>query len=286
MSERGKMRNAVQHAQKRYVMSSTQLDWGHPDVYLAACATDKQAYAIRCARKDDQRRYVRLQREAIILRKLQGLDGIVTLFDVAESDEEYFLIFPPLEKSLFTFVCHTSGRFTEEATALLLSKLVDILISARRRNVSHLNLKLENIMLTTRDLEPIITDWSCAGEVESQQRLMTARGAHHYMSPELVTKKPFDPEKADVWALGVITYSLVCGHFPFEHYPSRGDDAQTDDTGPLFSIIRRGIFSIPNFVSEELADLLNNMLEHNDRKRFTLKQIRAHPFTSPEGPAT
>lgn len=40
-------------------------------------------------------------------------------------------------------------------------------------------------------------------------------GSPLYMSPELVSSKPYT-EKVDVWSLGVITYQLLSGHTPFE----------------------------------------------------------------------
>jgi serine/threonine protein kinase len=35
------------------------------------------------------------------------------------------------------------------------------------------------------------------------------------MSPEIVTRKPYNGEKADVWALGVVLYVTLSGKFPF-----------------------------------------------------------------------
>ena len=34
------------------------------------------------------------------------------------------------------------------------------------------------------------------------------------MAPELVSKKQYDPFKADIWAFGILLYWLVLGYFP------------------------------------------------------------------------
>ena len=34
------------------------------------------------------------------------------------------------------------------------------------------------------------------------------------MSPELHSKKEYDPFKADIWAFGILLYWLVLGYFP------------------------------------------------------------------------
>jgi len=35
------------------------------------------------------------------------------------------------------------------------------------------------------------------------------------MAPEIISKIEYCGKKADVWALGVVLYALVCGKFPF-----------------------------------------------------------------------
>jgi len=41
-------------------------------------------------------------------------------------------------------------------------------------------------------------------------------GTKLYMSPELLIKKPYYPGPADIWALGVMMYILICGKFPYK----------------------------------------------------------------------
>jgi len=36
------------------------------------------------------------------------------------------------------------------------------------------------------------------------------------MAPELITRKNYDPQKADVWAFGVMLYWVALGYFPHD----------------------------------------------------------------------
>lgn len=46
-------------------------------------------------------------------------------------------------------------------------------------------------------------------------------GTPYYMSPELLSKKQYDPFKADIWAFGILLYWLVLGYFPQDNESPR-----------------------------------------------------------------
>jgi len=56
---------------------------------------------------------------------------------------------------------------------------------------------------------------------------------------------------------------MVCGSLPF-------DD---DQLALLFSKIKEGRYFLPNYVSYEVRDLINRMLQPNPVKRIKLKEI-------------
>ena len=41
-------------------------------------------------------------------------------------------------------------------------------------------------------------------------------GSKSYAAPEILQGRPYDPRKADVWAIGVIAYILLTGRMPFD----------------------------------------------------------------------
>jgi serine/threonine protein kinase len=88
------------------------------------------------------------------------------------------------------------------------------------QNVTHRDLKPENILLVSKDIDNFdikISDLGFAQEFKKDEgeSMTLVLGSPLYMSPELVSSKPYT-EKVDVWSLGVITYQLLSGHTPFE----------------------------------------------------------------------
>ena len=84
-------------------------------------------------------------------------------------------------------------------------------------------------------------------------------GTPSYMAPEIVQKKEYSGHTADIWAMGVLLYALVCGTFPY-----RG---ATDKE--LYSKIVRGKFYIPEHLSRETVKFLSRLMTVDSDNRPT-----------------
>jgi len=73
---------------------------------------------------------------------------------------------------------------------------------------------------------------------------------------------------ADIWSCGVILFVMVCGYLPFE-------DTNTTN---LYKKILAASYKLPKFVSYEVTDLIKGILNTDPRKRFTIEDIRKHPW--------
>ncbi len=83
------------------------------------------------------------------------------------------------------------------------------------------------------------------------------------MAPEIIGKKPYYGGPTDIWALGVILYSLLIGSFPF----------QGNSESELFSKIKQGIFKIPDTISFNIRKLIGKMLALDPVKRPTANEL-------------
>ena len=90
------------------------------------------------------------------------------------------------------------------------------------------------------------------------------------MSPEIVSKREYFGGPSDIWACGVILYTLLCGTYPFK------SSFEKD----LYKKIQRGHLTYPSFLSEGAKDLLSKILVIEPGKRLTAEQILKHRWFS------
>jgi calcium-dependent protein kinase len=87
------------------------------------------------------------------------------------------------------------------------------------------DLKLDNVLVKATDegLEMKLADFGTAKYFinQNENEYMTLElGSIYYIPPEVILNKY--TELCDIWSLGVITFSLLTGRFPFD------DDGSTD----------------------------------------------------------
>lgn len=102
--------------------------------------------------------------------------------------------------------------------------------------------------------------------------LTDRHGCPAYVSPELLTngKGSYAGRAADVWSLGVSLYTMLVGRYPFQ------------DTQPavLFAKIRRGTYSLPDWLSPRARCLVGCMLRKSPCERLRASELLMHPWLS------
>ena len=114
---------------------------------------------------------------------------------------------------MFDF-CVDMGAMGEEAGKFFLHQLVDTMQYVHDNNISHRDLKLDN-MLIDDNLNTKVLDFGLAYKGNSR-KLRNWVGTPSYMAPEINEQKWYNGKEVDVFSLGVILYSIVVGNFPFE----------------------------------------------------------------------
>jgi serine/threonine protein kinase len=81
-------------------------------------------------------------------------------------------------------------------------------------NISHRDIKLENILVDMNSEELItkVIDFGFATQTKTTNELIkTCCGTPSYMAPELCLKEEYIGPAVDIWAAGVVLYTLLLG---------------------------------------------------------------------------
>jgi len=113
-----------------------------------------------------------------------------------------------------------------------------------------------------------VADFGLSNTNEGDVLLDTACGSPCYAAPEMIAGKKYDGRKSDMWSLGVVLFTLVCGYLPFED----------DDTPTLYRKILAADYSCPSYISYEVRDLLGRILDTDPATRLGIAAVRNHPW--------
>eukprot|EP00168_Porphyra_purpurea_P019388 TRINITY_DN76_c0_g1_i5.p1 TRINITY_DN76_c0_g1~~TRINITY_DN76_c0_g1_i5.p1 ORF type:complete len:1278 (+),score=116.52 TRINITY_DN76_c0_g1_i5:566-4399(+) len=161
----------------------------------------------------------------------------------------------------------------EDSARYYYRQLLDGLNHCHRRGVFHRDLKLENVLLD-KDGCLKISDFGLSTlQIKREDRCRTQCGTPEYVAPEVFSGSgSYSGGAADVWSSGVVLYALVSGCLPFE------------DKTPELVLVRvvSGDWVMPASFSKLLKDLMVHLLDPDPESRYTLEEIRNHPWYSQE----
>mmetsp|Transcript_8467 Transcript_8467/g.16138 ORF Transcript_8467/g.16138 Transcript_8467/m.16138 type:complete len:366 (+) Transcript_8467:26-1123(+) len=159
------------------------------------------------------------------------------------------------------------GLFSEVEAHSMFKQIVAGVEYCHRAKIIHRDLKLENILLDS-DGNVKIADFGLSNTIKFGQKMTSFCGTPAYTSPEQIECKDYVGSAADVWSMGVILFNLVCGFLPFE----------ARSLPELFWKVPLRLFKFPSYISKEVADLIDKMLQIDPEERITLGGIRNHPW--------
>ena len=101
-----------------------------------------------------------------------------------------------------------------------------------------------------------------------------------FQSPEVkANREAMDGHAVDLWAAGVILYSMLMGFPPYEQPVLTDERYRLLAEGYLIDLLHEWDISL----STAAEDLLFHMLQPDPRQRFSLAQVLEHPWMT-QGP--
>jgi serine/threonine-protein kinase len=156
----------------------------------------------------------RFDREAKMIASLEH-PFIVPVHDFGDQDDQPYLVMRLMSGGTLADRLE-DGPLPLPKVAQIVQRLSSALEEAHKRGVVHRDLKPGNVLFDQYDLA-YLSDFGIARLTERSSTLTggSAMGTPGYMSPEQIEGKPVDG-RADIYALGVLTYEMVTGRRPFE----------------------------------------------------------------------
>ena len=209
---------------------------------------------------------LRLEREISILKKLHHIN-VIKIYKINEESDHYYIVMEYCENGeLFNYIVEHQ-KLSEEETSYFFYQLINGLDYIHHKNIVHRDLKPENLLLSKDNILKIV-DFGLSNYFKDNNLLSTPCGSPCYASPEMVCGNKYNGFKIDVWSCGIIIFAMICGYLPFED----------PDNEILFKKIMKCQVEYPDYLSDNVLDIMNKILVVNPNKRITIEEIKKHPF--------
>jgi eukaryotic-like serine/threonine-protein kinase len=159
----------------------------------------------------------RFQREAQAAARLIH-PNIVQVFDSGQDERtgQYFIVMEYIEGQSCAEILRDDGWVEVDEAVAIIEQACEGLHYAHRHGVVHRDVKPGNL-LRSRDGEVKLADFGIAKATEQSSitQVGSVLGTAAYLAPEQARGEEAGP-RADLYALGVVTYQLISGRLPYE----------------------------------------------------------------------
>uniref|UniRef100_A0A670K9Q2 calcium/calmodulin-dependent protein kinase n=1 Tax=Podarcis muralis TaxID=64176 RepID=A0A670K9Q2_PODMU len=215
--------------------------------------------------------------EIAILKKLDH-PNVVKLVEVLDdpSEDHLYMVFELVKKGPVMEVPNLKP-LTEDQARFYFQDLIKGIEYLHYQKIIHRDIKPSNL-LVGEDGHIKIADFGVSNEFKGADALLTNTvGTPAFMAPETLseTRKIFSGKALDVWAMGITLYCFVFGQCPF----------MDERILSLHSKIKSQMLEFPDQpdISDELKDLITQMLDKNPESRITVPEIKVHPWVTKNG---
>eukprot|EP00995_Heteronema_vittatum_P008071 NODE_323_length_1483_cov_288.808229_g234_i0.p1 GENE.NODE_323_length_1483_cov_288.808229_g234_i0~~NODE_323_length_1483_cov_288.808229_g234_i0.p1 ORF type:complete len:341 (-),score=110.17 NODE_323_length_1483_cov_288.808229_g234_i0:387-1409(-) len=190
---------------------------------------------------------------------------VLRLFAYFWDEARIYLVLEFCEKGELYTHLQKMKTFPEPLASKYIGQLAKALQYLHSKHIIHRDIKPENLLVDHHgNLK--IADFGWSVHAPSSRRT-TLCGTLDYLPPEMVGGEDYTTS-ADIWCLGVLCYEFLVGHPPFE--------SENNDT--TYRKIYGVQYSFPSSFPPLAKDLVQGMLQKDEKKRLTVCQILAHPW--------
>ncbi|XP_063778535.1 serine/threonine-protein kinase 17A [Pseudophryne corroboree] len=238
--------------------------------------TEKEfAAKIMRKRRKGQDCRVEILHEIAVLELARDNPWVIKLHEVYETATEIILVLEyAAGGEIFNqCVAEREEAFKEMDVQRLMRQILKGVSFLHRHNLVHLDLKPQNILLTSDcplgDIK--IVDFGLSRIVNNNEELREIMGTPEYVAPEILSYEPISTS-TDMWSIGVLAYVMLTGISPF-----LGDDKQHT----FLNISQLNVsYTDGDFegISESAVDFIRGLLVREPEGRATAEDCLHHPW--------
>ncbi|KAF7453289.1 SPS1 Serine-threonine protein kinase [Pyrenophora tritici-repentis] len=194
--------------------------------------------------------------------------NIVEMADFFEDDINYYIEMTPHGlpgMDLFDYIELRVNMEEKECRKIFVQVAEAVHHLHTKAKVVHRDIKDENVVLDGEGNIKLI-DFGSAAYIKSGPFDVFV-GTIDYAAPEVLAGKAYRGKEQDVWALGILLYTIIYKENPFYSI----DEIMDHD------------LRVPWVMSEESIDLVRLMLDRDVEKRITISMVLEHPWCKGAG---
>ncbi|CAO3571939.1 unnamed protein product [Mortierella alpina] len=214
-----------------------------------------------------------LDTEIAVLSRVRH-PNCVSLLEMFETEDAVYLVTDLAAGGELFDQLLKKGYYTEGDAARLVREILLGVEYLHAMGIVHRDLKPENLLFHDKaeDSRLMITDFGLSKVLTSgNDVLMTACGTPGYVAPE-VLEEIGHGKPVDMWSVGVIAYTLLCGYTPF----------WGEDQPSLFENIISGEYQYEEEYWKDISPLaksfIDSLLVTQASRRPTATQALSHPW--------
>ena len=268
------------------------------DVFLGKDLLNNTLYAIKKISKKslikpDTKKY--FNNEINIIKNLKNHPNIVKFINIKETITNFYIIFEylnggDLDNFLKKYINKYNKPIPEKIVKYIIKNVLKGLNSLNSQNIIHRDIKLSNILinyLNNSDLtnenilnaEIKIIDFGFAKYLKQDEFTNSIIGTPFYMDPKILhgylleknEKKYLYNMKVDIWSIGIMTYYLLLGVFPFnaKNYENLIENIENKEY--IFPLNKYEIN-----LSKEAINFIENTLNLDEEQRYSSEELLKH----------
>lgn len=201
--------------------------------------------------------------------------NVATIYEIDEVGSEWFIAMAYVEgKSLKQMIKEKTFSIREFLKIAI--QIAEGLNAAHRKEVTHRDVKSDNIMITKDGLVKV-TDFGLAKlrGISTITASGTVLGTFEYMSPEQAQGLPLD-YRSDIFSFGVVMYEMITGRMPFKgEYQAALVYSILNETPEPLARYKAGVpDELQKIIDKTLQKEVQTRYQHMDELLADLKRLQ------------